>query len=613
VAGGGGGYGTVGSNGVAGTSTSNWGRPGDGGAGLDASAYFGVGVGAAGWFAGGGGGGLWQQARTGSNGSLGGKGGGGAGACNLDAVAGAPSTGGGGGGASYYPDNERKNPGAGGSGIVIIRYKLAPEVTVGLTWPPPPPANTWYPYQSSVTFTAVTFTATSPTVKFYTNSAAGPYGQAGGDQSTVTSTVTVASLEAAEYHVYATAVDGGTTVTSVTHTFTIAAPLTVSVTAPTNNQAFAYNESITATGVVSGGMAPYNVTFYTNVAAGDYGLAGSGSSPISTVSLYVLPGGTYHIYATVGDSLGTTNTSPTNTFSVEVYTGTKFKTDGYWVHVFSNGIPGGDILGTFVVDTRIINVEYMIVGGGGAGGGATRPPVGGGGGAGGITNNLGNPWATLAPGTYPIVIGGGGTANAGASGGNGRPSSAFGITANGGGGGGCNAVVGNGGCGGGGSASQWTGWAGGTGSQGKNGGSGTGSDGAESVAGGGGGYGTVGSNGVARVFPAWGRPGDGGAGFDASAYFGVGVGAAGWLAGGGGGGLWQQGRTGSNGSLGGKGGGGAGACDLDAVAGAPSTGGGGGGASYYPDNERKNPGAGGSGIVIIRYQIPPSGTLILLR
>ena len=40
---------------------------------------------------------------------------------------------------------------------------------------------------------------------------------------------------------------------------------------------------------------------------------------------------------------------------------------------------------------------------------------------------------------------------------------------------------------------------------------------------------------------------------------------------------------------------------------------GGGGASVYNDYDNRNPGAGGSGIVIIRYQIPAKGTMFILR
>jgi hypothetical protein len=110
--GGGGGAGTQPSN-----ITGNDG--GDGGDGLDYSAFFGPSVGDAGFFAGGGGGGGDNVGAQG----LGGQGGGGNGSSARDLIApdaGMPNTGGGGGGGSS------EHVGAsGGSGIVIIRYRLS--------------------------------------------------------------------------------------------------------------------------------------------------------------------------------------------------------------------------------------------------------------------------------------------------------------------------------------------------------------------------------------------------------------------------------------------------------------------------------------------------------
>jgi hypothetical protein len=106
--GGGGGAGGPGQNSVSST------RAGNGGVGRNMSLIFGTSVGQAGWFAGGGGGGVHS-----GTGGTGGQGGGGS-----ENVAGVNGTGGGGGG-GRSPNNGLK----GGSGIVIIRYKI-PIITI---------------------------------------------------------------------------------------------------------------------------------------------------------------------------------------------------------------------------------------------------------------------------------------------------------------------------------------------------------------------------------------------------------------------------------------------------------------------------------------------------
>ncbi len=99
--------------------------------------------------------------------------------------------------------------------------------------------------------------------------------------------------------------------------------------------------------------------------------------------------------------------------------------DGYIYHIFTGA-------GTFQVNrppAAIDSVDYLIVAGGGGGG-----PFGGGGGAGGL--RFGNIGVSNAPGFYPISVGGGGSGPGASPLRNGSPSSAFGITAAGGGGGG---------------------------------------------------------------------------------------------------------------------------------------------------------------------------------
>jgi len=110
----GGGGGGAGGEGQASISTT---RAGDGGIGRNMSSIFGTSVGQSGWFAGGGGGGVHS-----GTGGMGGSGGGGN--ENVDGVNGT----GGGGGAGRSPNVGRK----GGSGTVIIRYRLQSQQTSGI-------------------------------------------------------------------------------------------------------------------------------------------------------------------------------------------------------------------------------------------------------------------------------------------------------------------------------------------------------------------------------------------------------------------------------------------------------------------------------------------------
>jgi len=222
-------------------------------------------------------------------------------------------------------------------------------------------------------------------------------------------------------------------------------------------------------------------------------------------------------------------------------------------------------------NTAGISYDYLLVAGGGSGSGGTA----GGGGAGGL---LASTAMITSNNTYSIVIGAGGAGVGVTSAGNsGVNSTAFGLTAIGGGRGACSNPVtaaGNGGSGGGGQNYVAGSFDGGLGTvgpprQGYNGANGNGNGG-----GGGGGAGAVGSG------------YDGGTGA-ASSITGTSV----TYAGGGGGGY------GSGGGSGGAGGGGAGAYN-GGTAGTANTGGGGGGGWTYAGGSG---GAGGSGIFIMRY------------
>jgi hypothetical protein len=235
-------------------------------------------------------------------------------------------------------------------------------------------------------------------------------------------------------------------------------------------------------------------------------------------------------------------------------------------------------------------VEYLVVAGGGGGG--SRVNGSGGGGAGGLLTAS----AKVMPQAYSVVVGGGGAGGSGASSGNkgldGSPSSVFGVTAVGGGGGGgsLNNITGESGGSGGGGGGGSTGNNGvggaGTSSQGNNGGNGFGESALNRGGGGGGGAGAAGTNGVLNV------GGNGGNGL-ASSITGVSV----TYAGGGGG-------SGTTPGTGGTGGGAtAPTGSADGANGTNGLGGGGSGAASTAGADERTGGNGGSGIVIVRYEI----------
>jgi hypothetical protein len=214
-----------------------------------------------------------------------------------------------------------------------------------------------------------------------------------------------------------------------------------------------------------------------------------------------------------------------------------------------------------------VYMEWLIVAGGGGGGATGSYGGGGGGGAGGVVTGDG----LISFANFTIIVGGSGSGSTGTTGGNGGDSTAFGITAIGGGGGG-------------------GGGYGGANYLGANGGSGGGGRGYSTGGGAGGGSGVYGQGnmgGTGFTYPgggggAGGRGGDG-AGGDAhyGDSSGVGAGGPGLISSISGANLTYA--TGARGSY----------YTEIGIAGSPNTGNGGTGGGG---------GDGGSGIVIIRYQ-----------
>jgi type II secretory pathway pseudopilin PulG len=266
---------------------------------------------------------------------------------------------------------------------------------------------------------------------------------------------------------------------------------------------------------------------------------------------------------------------PTTATACSATGGTISTTTGYKIHTFTTN-------DTFIV-TSGCNVEVLVVAGGG-GGGYSR---GGGGGGGGLIST--SSYAVTSQ-SYPVVVGSGGTGGTvGAYATKGGDSSFNGIIANGGGSGGkgptTNSGGSTGGSGGGGGGWNSVGFAG-TSGQGNAGGNGY-DDGCAchcAAGGAGGGAGAVGNKTLGGI----------GLQYDIS-------GTLIYYAGGGGGG--RQTTSGNPsctvgvGGLGGGGNSGMGG-SLAATSGTNGLGGGGGGGG-----ENTSTGAGGSGVVIVRYAI----------
>jgi hypothetical protein len=284
---------------------------------------------------------------------------------------------------------------------------------------------------------------------------------------------------------------------------------------------------------------------------------------------------------------GGSSSNPTGGASVDT------SVSGYRTHVFTSDA-------SLVVGSSG-NVDILVVAGGGSGG----YDYGGGGGAGGLIYKTTH---ALTANTYDAVIGNGGAAKVSSGIGNNGVDSTWTIngssiefTAKGGGAGGIsttNAGIGGSGGGGGHSHSGASGSAANQGSQsgdsgtygfGFAGGDGTGASSYDT--GGGGGAGSVGAGASGS------GSGNGGTGKDMSAIFGTAVGESGWFASGGGGGLTSDG-TAQEGTASNGGGTAGGNTSGNSAAGQANTGGGSGGGA---NGTYKSSGAGGKGVILVRY------------
>ncbi len=309
------------------------------------------------------------------------------------------------------------------------------------------------------------------------------------------------------------------------------------------------------------------------------------TSPITMIEIF--SGGGYNY--PVGSTFTLYGIASSNIGAPKAFGGTITQDANYTYHTFGAS-------GTFTPQ-QSLTADILVVAGGGGGAGRR----GGGGGAGGL---LAFTSQSLSATNYTCTIGAGGS---GGSGGTGNTPATFGtqggtsqfggLTASVGGGfatgDGSGTAAGNGGSGGGSGGSGAAGTA--TSGQGFNGGT-SGNNAPNYGAGGGGGSGGAGANGTTTV--------GGAGGIGTNAYSSwlttTGSGVSGYIAAGGGGGTYQGGTSGSGG-LGGGGNAGTSGTDNSGAAGLVNTGSGGGGGSIQADSSNRAGGAGGSGVVIIRY------------
>lgn len=281
--------------------------------------------------------------------------------------------------------------------------------------------------------------------------------------------------------------------------------------------------------------------------------------------------------------------------------GTVTTSGGYTYHTFKSD-------STFHANGTL-TAEILVIGGGASGGASVNGYAGGGGGSGGI---LYHSELEIVEGDVTVTVGDGGVQKTTAGDGNSGEDSFFGdLQAMGGGGGNAYDEGGygagkNGGSGGGGENSSGTSTSTQTSNNGGTGYGNAGGAGGTATTGGGGGAGAAGTSGNGSVCGA------GGAGKNTWSTWATATstGVDGYYAGGGGGGSSTSGNIQGAGGSGGGGAGGAGEAPVSGVAATANTGSGGGGSGYYNTGGNHYGGAGGSGLVIVKYLTPSPGFVI---
>jgi hypothetical protein len=619
--GGGGGAGGPGTNGGGYPDTPQ--ANGGGGIGLYFAQFTAYGS-PAGWFGGGGGAGTYNTTEPPA---LGGYGGGGGGAYpsarggTSTGTAGVANTGGGGGVNGYGQTGN-----AGGSGIILIRYVLDVngndprgyvrynsdikdvEVyqNVGLGWCTQDQTRNFAGYNliASSTAMSTSYGWTAYQASVATNSTTAPDGTATASKLTATTAGSTyafmnysGSQPASVFSIYAKQAEYSRLGISnrSTNSFGIIFDLT------NGNYVASTNGTATVTNYGSQAVGNGWYRFWVSTTAvNQFNVhplpAGETNAGLlqSTISGTYANGSGIYVWGAQWEQTDKLGLIGPGTYTPTVSAGgtVPYAGGGYRIHVYNT-------VGTSGFTPAVTGtVEILVVAGGGSGGGHGGNDGSGGGGAGGVVYIPNYP--VTAGVNYQVVVGAGGAAisSSGAAHGNQGGNSRFGpIVAVGGGGGGSenastDRVGGNGGSGGG--AGGYANKPGGgyVFGQGNRGGDCNGPG-----DGGGGGAGTPGG---------YGYSGDGGQGLYFPQFAKVGGYPGGWFGGGGGAsGDQRNGTRGNRGGNGGLGGGGRGAdatSGFNPAAGVANTGGGGGGAAGTNYATALASGAGGSGVVIVRYR-----------
>ncbi|MFA5795455.1 MAG: DUF2341 domain-containing protein [Candidatus Brocadiia bacterium] len=514
------------------------------------------------------------------------------GSATLNAV---PNTGGGGGGGSYWATNGgwTTGSGAGGSGIVIISYidsgdnvptnlvaKVNSATEIVLTWQDNSPNENGFKVERSADGLSWSELAGSLPA------------------NTAVYTDTGASAGAIYYYrvrSYNLLINHPYSNQDIAQTVAPLAPsglITTTATAVSIGLQWADNANSEAGYEVWRSTDESSYSLIATLARNTTSYTDSGLLLAATYAYKV------RAYNNIGNS-NYSNVIIESTGIVKATGGTITYSGGYKIHTFTSS-------GTFNV-TGGGNVEVLVVAGGGSGGNHSTTNANGGGGGGGVIYNTSYP--VISGSAYTVTVGAGGASvpNSTAAIGNNGQNSVFGsLTAIGGGGGGAMCYV-NGLPGGSGGGAAYGGVAGASTQTGGYGNAG-GNSAIQWTGAGGGGAGGVGvaGNGAAPG-------GNGGAGFGCSI-----SGTLKYYGGGGGGSGNSSERAGDGYDGGGRGEGATSyygyttytPAEVNATTrgsstpnGVPNTGGGGGGGSYWANNGGwlLGSGAGGSGIVIVRY------------
>ena len=173
------------------------------------------------------------------------------------------------------------------------------------------------PSGTSITAAAVTANATAPyTVEYFTNSGVGnTIFASAGTSGTAPYNVSLGSLPVGTHRIYAVSTDSAGTplsTNSVTNTFSVADPITFTLTAPSDGATFAHTNPVLGTTTIVGGTAPFSVQFYfDNLPSGAAVI-----SPPYERNFDGLPVGDHTIRATVTDAKGWVSNSLVHTVHV---------------------------------------------------------------------------------------------------------------------------------------------------------------------------------------------------------------------------------------------------------------------------------------------------------